>query len=702
MRILLKNFGTYTQKEFDFTNNQFVLLKGENGSGKSTVFKAIAWVLYSKYKTVKKGTPSCEVVLQDKDWIVKRTSKPQTLKLKYKNDEYEGSAAQKLLHKLIGSNWEQFKLSTMIDSNSRSSLASITPGDRFSVIRELVSTLDEPQQDLEKILAFEKGLTSGGDVSQGELNILREQLESAKKELENMDKPVVESFDEEEKARLETLLEKDRIKRENWVEFLSSGMTKEAVQERLAQLDALPTLKERVSKMKEYLVYAKHVSSVEKTKKDFEEGKKLHFKKLKKELKELEKKDLDPDSLKEVARELGVREDAKDEGNPYWDLDPQQIEELIEEKKDDQKVIHLKSTKQKCPHCTKNVAINPENKIVKWISKWNKINDECDDIQHLQALNGLVYETDLEANKKWEESVHIKNRVRELKRMIDGEILSTELIRLRKSFGEEIPEPKGYKNKYTVEYLEDRIEQLNKELGGIKDEDLGERDRLEGMLSSSIIPTKKKLDKLTKRIKETEEKLDEFRKYEKQVSEKKEYDRLKTVVKRTKKAIKEIEANKEGNEKIKADLARLKTLQKEAEIMSMQNVVDTINNYSSDYLEKFFDEAITVELTLTKRTQKGVKLSLDIDINFNGLKYEISEFSQGELIKINLAFILAMNRLQNSRYLFLDEVLQNLDKNILLEIYGCLKSITDEVSVFVIDHNSVEGFFDEVIEFTKE
>lgn len=701
MRILLKNFGTYTQKEFDFTNNKFILLKGENGSGKSTVFKAIAWVLYSKYKTVKKGTQSCEVVLQDKNWIVKRTSKPQTLKLRYGDDEYEGSAAQKLIHKLIGSNWEQFKLSTMIDSNSRSSLASITPGDRFSVIRELVSTLDEPQQDLEKILAFEKGLTSGGDVSQGELNILKQQSESAKKELENMDKPEPVEIDEDEKERLESLLEKDRTKRENWIDMLSSGLTKEAAEERLAQLDALPPLKERIGKMKEYLVYAKHVESVEKTKRDFEEGKKLHFKKLKKELKELEKKDLDPDSLKEVAKELGIREDAKDEGNPYWDLDPGQVEELIEEKKDDEKIIRLKSTKQKCPHCTKNVAIDPENKVVKWVTKWNKVKD-CDDIAHLKALNGLVYEVDLEANKKWEESVTIKNRVRELKRMIDGEILSTELVRLRKSFGEEIPEPEGYKSKYTIEYLEDRIEQLNKEIGSIKEEEKGERKKLESVCSSKIAPSQKKLTKLNKRIKQTEEQLDEFRGYEKQLSQKKEYDRLKKVIKTTKNAIKEIEASKEGNEKIKADLARLKTLQKEAEIMSMQNVVDTVNNYSSDYLEKFFDEAITVELTLTKRTQKGVKLSLDIDINFNGLKYDIGEFSQGELIKINLAFILAMNRLQNSNYLFLDEVLQNLDKNILLEIYGCLKSITDEVSVFVIDHNSVEGFFDEVIEFTKE
>lgn len=700
MRILLKDFGTYKQKEFEFANNQFILFKGENGSGKSTIFKAIAWVLYSKYKTVRHGCTSCEVVLQDKDWIVKRTSKPQTLKLRYRDDEYEGSSAQKLIHKIIGSNWEQFRLSTMIDSNPRSSLASITPGDRFSVIRELVSTMDEPQQDLEKIVAFEKGIASGEDMSKGELNILKKQLEQANSELESMDKPDDISIDEEERDRLELLLEKDRVKREKWVDMLSSGLTKEAAEDRLAQLEALPSLKDRLTKMKEFLTYSKHIESVKKTKDDFEKGKKLHFKQLKKELKEMEKKESDPDILKEVAREQGIREDAKDDGNPYWDKLPDDIEQLLEEKKEEQQVVHLKSTKQKCPHCSKTVAIN-ENKILKWLTKWNKVK-ECDDVHHLEALTGLVYESDESANKKWEESVTIKNRIKELKRMIDGEILSTELIRLRKSFGEEIEQPEGYKNKYTIEYLEDRIEQLNKELGAIKDEEKGERKKLEAVTSSKIAPSQKKLTKLTNRIKETEKKLDEFRKYEKILSDKKEYERLKKVVKTTKKAIKEIEINKEGGEKIKADLARLKLIQKEAEIMSMQNVVDTINSHSSDYLQKFFDDAITVELTLVKHTQKGVKMALDIDINYNGQKYDISEFSQGELLKINLAFILAMNRLQNSRYLFLDEVLQNLDKNIILEIYECLKSITDEVSVYVIDHNSVEGFFDEVIEFVKE
>ena len=202
------------------------------------------------------------------------------------------------------------------------------------------------------------------------------------------------------------------------------------------------------------------------------------------------------------------------------------------------------------------------------------------------------------------------------------------------------------------------------------------------MMLSKSLPTKKKLTALNKRIEKTEARLDEFRQYEKQLADMKEYSRLKKFVKTTKKAIKKLEENATEQESVKIAIQKLKVLQKEAEIMSMQNVVDTINVYSSDYLQRFFDEAIHVELTLIKKTLKGVKLSLDIDIQYNGQKYDIGEFSQGELIKINLAFILSMNRLQNSKYLFLDEVLQNLDKNVLLEIYECLKSVNEEVFGF--------------------
>ena len=224
--------------------------------------------------------------------------------------------------------------------------------------------------------------------------------------------------------------------------------------------------------MKTYLQHAKHVESVETTKREFEKGKKLHFKKLKKELDQLKKIKFEEDVLKIQARELSIRENARDDDNPYWDETPESIVTLLEEKRGEEIGSRLKPTKQKCPHCEKYVAVD-DTTVLKWKNAWNKA-VESSDLEQLEALSGLKECLDMDANDKWEKSVQTKMRIRELNRMIDGEILSSELIRMRKSFGEAIKEPYGYKQKYTIDYLEERIEGLQRDLGGIDEEEDGE------------------------------------------------------------------------------------------------------------------------------------------------------------------------------------------------------------------------------------
>lgn len=214
MKIQLINFGTFEKKTFEFPTNKFILFQGENGSGKSTIFKAITFALYDKYKTVKHGKESCEVILTEGDVCIHRTSKPKTLNLEYKGIKYHGTTAQEIIiEKIMNMNYDQFCLSTMINSNTRCSLASITSGDRFNIIRDLVSCLDQPKTDIEKLLAYEKSLISGSDISNGGKTALSLQLERLQKQLEECDSnPVV--FDKDEyddiKSRLSLLRDKGK------------------------------------------------------------------------------------------------------------------------------------------------------------------------------------------------------------------------------------------------------------------------------------------------------------------------------------------------------------------------------------------------------------------------------------------------------------------------------------------------------------
>lgn len=679
MKLQLINFGTFENKTFEFENNKFTLFQGENGSGKSTLFKAITFALYDKNKTVSHGKDACRVILSD-GFKITRESKPKTLLLEYGDQKYHGTTAQEIIiEKIMNMNYDQFCLSTMINSNTKCSLASITAGDRFNVIRELVSCLDQPRQDIEKLQTYEKNLVTNLDMAKGGYDALTLQLERLKSQNTGKIKPV--EFDQDVYDTTKNELNNSREKLNKWLEMISKGITRDEAIEKLDQLNNRENIILKIKNLKENLEYVNHMEKVEQNKQLFENGKKEYFMGLENELNGMSSSSIPEQTLKEWAIETEIRKNARDNGNPHYNKSPDEIKKMA--------TFYIKSS---CPHCKGGVGIHNE-KLVKWSENMNGNSFD------FTKLVDLKYDWDENAPKKWETQVKTRMRMAELKRLIDKQILSNELVRLKKSFGEYLTPPKSFKKTYTSTYLKDRIAELTELLGSYPKE--SDRHLLETIVSIEKYPTREKITKLNniisnleKSFRELEEQRDRYHKYQ--------------AVQKLQDQIDDVSKELDGLEKKLNDLRsemlavdRLKQLQREAETMSMETVVTTLNTIAADNLSKFFDDMIRVELILYKKTQKNTKMSIELEIEYNGQKYDIAEFSQGETIKINLAFILAMNRLQNSKYLFLDEVLQNLDKDILLEIYSCLHSLCDHMSIFVIQHNSIDGFFDHTIEFKK-
>ena len=156
--------------------------------------------------------------------------------------------------------------------------------------------------------------------------------------------------------------------------------------------------------------------------------------------------------------------------------------------------------------------------------------------------------------------------------------------------------------------------------------------------------------------------------------------------------------------KVKCDndeaiLTKLKSIVDKAESISIQNVVHTINTYARQYLDLMFDDPILVELSTTTETQKGkIKYTPSVIIQYQGNQYtSVTQLSGGEQDRVSLAFILAVNEMTRSKILLLDECLASINtqqNNLIIE---GLKSFAKKQPVIVVQHNGIEGVFDNVI-----
>jgi DNA repair exonuclease SbcCD ATPase subunit len=104
MQIILKNYGCFENKTFQLDNN-FILISGPSGRGKSTISKAISYVLYNKNKCTSWGKDSCSVeLIYSSTLSIFRNKKPAKLSLTLNNCTYENDSAQDIINNIFGQN----------------------------------------------------------------------------------------------------------------------------------------------------------------------------------------------------------------------------------------------------------------------------------------------------------------------------------------------------------------------------------------------------------------------------------------------------------------------------------------------------------------------------------------------------------------------------------------------------------------------
>ena len=174
---------------------------------------------------------------------------------------------------------------------------------------------------------------------------------------------------------------------------------------------------------------------------------------------------------------------------------------------------------------------------------------------------------------------------------------------------------------------------------------------------------------------------------------------------------KSVEDNKKEKDQLNSKLEAAYILEKfvkESEVLSLENMVNIINAHAKIYLDEMFanSESIIVQLKCTSENKKGVvSLKMNTYLYYKGYEYDdIEALSGGERQRCNMAYLLAINEILNSKILMLDECLNNLDETMNTEILQFVKGCANKMNklILVVSHEANKGNFDEVISIEKE
>lgn len=139
MKIILNNFKSWSNKQLDFGNNQFVLLSGKSGIGKTSILDAIIFVLFGiGQKIVKIGEKTCSVKLEwpEKNLILKRTKKPNRLTLtKNDNTTLEDEVAQHYINNIMG---DKTEFSGYIKQGMYKTFITMSPTEKLEYLEQML------------------------------------------------------------------------------------------------------------------------------------------------------------------------------------------------------------------------------------------------------------------------------------------------------------------------------------------------------------------------------------------------------------------------------------------------------------------------------------------------------------------------------------------------------------------------------------
>ncbi len=681
--LTLKNFRKFKNATIEFPDGVTGIV-GLNGAGKSTIFEAIAWVLYgpsaartSADQIKTKNLPSTdpcrvelEFVFEGENYRIVREMKGKSLTVQATatmNGKIAATSADsvtRFIQKKLGMDFKSFFTSIFARQKELNALSSMSASERRPLILRMlgIDSLDDVIKEIRSDKKNKENLIeklSEDILDENKKNkdeVYNEQIKKYEQENQRISKElkILKEKTEKEKNELEKLKKTVDHNRE---EYEKSNKEKERQAELKTSFENKIKLEKETNELKDKILKRNKQLKIETKKLD-------KFKNFEDDLKSVEKRINETNkTIENFVKEIQKRKTLSD-----------RIEKDIEEIRNKKEKIEKIGPTAECPTCER-VLSDQYNVLIKRFEQdiKTKISEKEKHIKEVKEHEGKKEistreKTALEKRynylqKELREKERIDSFIRHIHIELKGEkqLLDKKELSLKKtgkiSFDEKIFE----KIKKQVEEYYKKYESSQKLVSDKKDTLLEFELELERKRNSVELNCKE--------IKNLKEKIEQINHFKKQIKEEKKKVRYLSV---------------------------LSDIMSDFRTFLISRIRPTLSSYTSDFFNR---------LTNGKYPEVEIDEKYDLQIYDEGELYNISRFSGGEEDLANLCLRLAISEVITERaggvfnFIILDEIFGSQDSIRRQNIMRALNTLSSKFrQIFLITHiDELKNYMENVV-----
>lgn len=154
MKVHLTNFKDTKSASYSFNKQEIVLLSGESGCGKSSVFEAVLWCFYGKVRDIdKRGVKSSQikVTVEFEDAVITRKKSPAFISFSSERVKLQGDEAQQEIEKYLLGNEDCWISTSYVVQEQCHYVMTLPAKDRYLLLMKLSMRGVDPEPVLRDI-----------------------------------------------------------------------------------------------------------------------------------------------------------------------------------------------------------------------------------------------------------------------------------------------------------------------------------------------------------------------------------------------------------------------------------------------------------------------------------------------------------------------------------------------------------------------